>query len=337
MMLTICFLAILQTSLKSPQSQPTTLQATDAWKTVITKTGISLSLPIDLGKPVLQGTAATNPFSEEYSPKSWPGCSLKLSRQAFGKEDARDSVAVKLEDVVYNDLDLSEDRITAVAFGIRQGWPEATIEGLHKDGSAFRYLVCRTKALYFVMTLSGKELPASETVRQFSESVKLPKDVAGGNWTKLGFDEEKATFENGRVEVWSPIKFVDTDDYPDFNDDEVTGEAHEGEFGYTTYKVAIVNLLPGMEDKLDDAGIDHLIHSMFDEDEEGDKVTYGEFRTFTIDKIEFRSVTYVNDSIEGRIDVAAITNKLYLFSAVVPRGMLDSTAAKRFFSSIKIH
>jgi hypothetical protein len=285
-----------------------------------------------LGKP-----ASSTTDSETYKPKGWQGCTLKLSKQGFGKEDPEDSAAVKLEDVVYHEIDLSEDRVTGIAFGLLQGYPEVDVEGTKKNGNRFRYRVCRTKALNYVMSLSGATLPADDVVKQLFESLKLSKEPPAGNWSKWLPSPAVGKFLAGSLEAWAPSPFKASDDFPDFGETDIKGEAHESAFGYCSYTVAVVNLPPGMEEKLDDDGLDKLIHEECDEDEDGNKATYSEFKTNTVDKIQFRSTTFANDTVEGRVDCCVMLNKLYMFSVSVPRGMLESESVKRFYSSIKIH
>ncbi len=296
-----------------------------------------LSAPVIFGKPVSTGTAGKPVASESYAPSAWPGSSLKLIRFPIGKEDPNDSTAVRLEDLVYNIIDLEDDRVSKIAFGAQQGWPTLDVTGKNKDNVPFRYHVLRTNSQNYMLVLNGPTLPATEEQDQMMDSLKLPAEVGVGKWTNWAQGGESATFADGKLDVWAPYPFRKTDEYPDFEDEDITGEGHEAEFGYSTYKVAVVNLLAGMEEKLDDPGIDALIHKKFDEDDEGDRVTYGEFRNYTVDKIEFRSVTFSDDTIEGRVDIAVILGKLYMFSVAVPRGMLTSEPVAKFFSSIKIH
>ena len=337
MLSSICVLAILQTQSIVQKPLTPAQPGGPSWKSIVTKIGATISTPIDLGKPALQGASAKNPSAEAYSPKAWSGCSLKLSRRAFGKEDPDDSTAVKLEDVVYNELDLDGDRITKVSFGVLQGWPEVDVEAKKKDDTLLRYRVVRTKSLFYVVILGGSALPTSDVVNKLFGSFRLPKDVAAGKLTSWGPEPATAKLADGKLEVWTPIAFKDSDDYPDFSDDGGTGEGHAGEFGYSNYRVGIVNLPAGMEDRLDEDAVDHLIHTKFDEDDDGTKVTFGEFKSSTVGPLSYRTVTYVDDTLEGRVDIVIKDSKLYMFAVTVPRGMLNSEVVKKFFASIAIH
>jgi len=322
----ICAVSIIKTQTTSAAAPLPQL------KTVTSKTGATIAVPVDLGKPVTSSTT-----SESFKPKAWNGCTLKLTKKPFVKEDAEDSAAVKLEDVVYGELDLSDDRISSVSFGLLQGFPDVDIEGKKKDGARFRYRVCRTKSSNYIVCLTGKTFPADDVVKQVFESFRLPKEPPSGNWSKWLQTPANAKFLGGNLEAWAPTPFAASDNYPELADEDLKGEAHEAEFGYSSYTVSVVNLPSGMEDRVDDEWTDKIIHSEFDEDADGDKATYGEFKSFMSDKLGYRSTTYVNDTIEGRVDVCVFQNKFYMFSVVVPRGMLESDSVKHFFTSIKIH
>jgi len=311
--------------------------ASPHWKAVITKIGASLSVPIDLGAPSCEFGANKKPVSEAYKPAGWQGCSLRLSRRVFGKEDPDDSVAVRLEDVVFGEVDLDGGTISKVNFGLMNGWPSVDIEGKQKDNTLFRYRVCRTGSLNFVMSLAGPWLPADQTVKTLFDSFHLPKAVGAGKLPAFGPVAKAATLGDGKVDVLAPIELKDSDEIPDFGDESATGQGYSGEFGYSSYNVGIVTLPADFGGTMDDDAIDNLFKTQYGEDDDGDKVTFGEFKTLTAGGLSFRSVTYVDDTLEARVDAVVQDGKLFIFSATVPRGMLESTEAKKFFGSIKIH
>jgi hypothetical protein len=139
---------------------------------------------------------------------------------------------------------------------------------------------------------------------------------------------------DGHLSVWSPFVLAASDDVPDFGEDNVHPRAFESEFGYSSFAVYYVDLPPSLIEQYDEEGIDRFITSHYENNDDGEPVRLGKFEGYTLSDVHFRSVTYADDTIDGRVDATVKDGKFYLFAASVPRGMLESTDVKRFFSSV---
>ena len=186
------------------------------------------------------------------------------------------------------------------------------------------------------LSVKGKSLPPKAPLNHVLESFRLPKDVSPGKLAKWGPVAQEATLGKSHIAVWSPVTFSDSDDVPDFTGDEITPMGYSGEIGYTSFTVVYVEVPQSLAEQYDEDGLDKLISSKYGVNDDGGKVKFGTFTTYTSNKVNFRTVTYDDDSVQGRVDVAIQDGKLYLFAVSVPKGMLNSEDVKHFFSSIVI-
>ncbi len=307
------------------------------WKSIETKVGPSLSVPIGTGLISYPTVPQKRLSSVTLNLKGWPDCSLQVLRSEFEKdEDPADSVATKIEDKLFGLVELSEAKLSKLSYLTVSGFPAIEVEGKKDDGTVFRYRICRTNSCMFTLALSGTKMPDSASVNHVFESFKLAKDIAPGKMTSFGPTAEDAVLVKKHLTVWTPVALKETDDVPDFSGDEIKPVGFSGEFGYVSYTAVYAELTPAIVDQLDEEGIDKLIASKYGINDDGDTVKFNPFTTVTVNKLNFRSVTYDDGDIQGRVDVAVQDGKLYLFACTVPRGLLDSADVKRFYSSITI-
>jgi hypothetical protein len=306
-----------------------------AWKSIETKIGTLLYVPAELGIPTNKTKSGKRPTSEAYTPKIWPGTSIQLSAKPFSKDEtADDSDAMKLEDSIYRDVNLDGTRITRIGFRTSAGSPSIDMEGKKDDETYFRYRACRTKNRTFMLSISGKSIPDQAVLNKVLDSFKPPKDAGPGPLGKWGPVPQTVLLADGHLSVWSPFVLAASDDVPDFGEDNVHPRAFESEFGYSSFAVYYVDLPPSLIEQYDEEGIDRFITSHYENNDDGEPVRLGKFEGYTLSDVHFRSVTYADDTIDGRVDATVKDGKFYLFAASVPRGMLESTDVKRFFSSV---
>ena len=305
-------------------------------KPFVSKIGLVLETPVELGKPTLIRPSLKKVTVEEYSPKEWPGCYVRFSKMPIGAESKDDSDAVKLEDVVYNELDLEKDTITQIHFGLTDGWPSVDVSARRKDGVQFRYHIVRSKVGYFTVLVKGQNLPEEPLIKKIITKLHLPRTVAKGRLKSWGPRPTEGVLPDTNVTVWTPMRLADSDDVPDLGDDGVSGVAFSGDYGYSSYTVSIVKLTSDLEERMDEEAIDRLVHLKYQEDDDGTAVIFGHVQSVKIGNLEFRSVSYLDDSLDGRVDAVVSEGKLYVFSVTVPHGMLESDDVKHFFQSIKI-
>ena len=118
------------------------------WKSIDTKMGVQLSVTAASKIPAIKIAISKRPTVEDVAIAGWGGIPLHIERQAISKdEDASDTEATKIEDVIFKDANLDEARISKIGYLTISGWPAIDLEGVSDDGTMFRYRVCRTNAV----------------------------------------------------------------------------------------------------------------------------------------------------------------------------------------------
>jgi hypothetical protein len=334
MLLTFCVLAFIQQ--KSGSLKPLVVQPEEnsAWMQIAGKTGVSFSSPVDLGEPKSTGPDLPHTTAETYSPSSWTGTTISASRAPFGKEDPEDSEATKLEDVVYGEIDVEENPVTSIRFSVQEGWPELNLEGKKKDGTAYRYLVCRTKKENFLFSVSGKTLPSQEVLDKMFLSFRLPTETGSGSSTRCGPEPGSFKLNQGAVEVWSPVQLKRSGE--SLNEGGATGEEFDGEFGYCNYRMVVIKCPDNVLSMINQDALDDVIKQMVDEECEGDKVPSYPIKVTEISGVSYRTAVIRDGTTDGKVAVALKGNTLVMSSAWVPHGMIESEDVKHYFSSIKV-
>ncbi len=311
--------------------------AAGQWKSVETKIGVLISAPVELGLPPIKPLGLKAPPSESYSLKAWTGNWIAIHKKVIAKtEDPEDSLATKLEDVAFKEFNLGEDRISAIRFLTVAGWPALDVEGKRGVDNFIRIRVCRAKTCDYELIVAGPTTPEKDALNKLFDSFRPPKAVGAGKLTAWGPTGQTFNIGKGHISIWSPVALKDSDDVPDFSRDDVTPIGYAGEFGYLNVSVAFVELPGSMEDLYDEDAIDKLITLKFGKNDDGDEVKFSEFKTYKLGKDDCRTVTFSDDTAEGRIDVIVKEKRLYVFAASVPAGQMDCEDIKRFFTSITI-
>lgn len=334
MLLTLCALVLVQQ--KTAPLKPLVVQPEEnsGWKLISGKTGVSFTAPVELGEPKSTGPDLTHTTAETYSPSAWTGTTIKASRAAFGKEDPEDSEATKLEDVVYGDIDVEDNPVSSIRFSIQQGWPQLNLEGKMKDGTPYRYLVCRTKKENFIFSVTGKNLPASEVLDKIFESFKLPTNIGSGSANKWGPESGTYKFNQDAVEGWAPMPLKRSDD--SLNEGGAVGEEYDGEFGYCSYRMIVIKCPDNVIPMINQEALDDLIKQMVEEECEGDKIPSYGIKATDISGVAFRTAVIRDGTTDGKVAVALKGNTLVMSSAWVPHGMIESEDVKHYFSSIRV-
>ena len=334
MLLTLCAFAIIQQ--KTGTLKPLILQSDEssAWKLITGKTGVVFSAPTELGEPKSTGPDLTHTTAETYTPAAWMGTTISVSRTKFGKEDPEDSEATKLEDVIYNDIDVEENPVSSIHFRLQQGWPQLNLEGKKKDGTPYRYLVCRTKNENFMFSVTGKTLPAPDVLNKMFDSFQIPAETGTGSATKIGPEAGDAKLSGGLVELWSPVALKRSDD--SFNENGASGEEYEGGYGYSTYRIVVIKCPENMVSLVTEEALDEFIKQSVEEECEGDKVPTYPIKLETIGGVHFRTAAIRDGTTDGKVAVSLKGNILIMCAAWVPHGLIDCEDVKHLFSSIRM-
>ena len=334
MLLTLCALALIQQKIAPLKPLVVQPEENSGWKLVSGKTGVSFSAPVELGEPKSTGPDLTHTTAETYSPSAWAGTTIKASRAVFGKEDAEDSEATKLEDVVYGEIDVEDNPVSSIRFSLQQGWPQLNLEGKMKDGNPYRYLVCRTKKENFIFSISGKTLPPAEVLNKLFESFHLPPELGTGPLIKCGPEPGAFKMSQGTVEGWAPLQLKRSDD--SLNEGGAVGEEFDGDFGYSNYQMVVIKCPDNVVSLINQEAMDDIIKQMVDEECEDDKIPPYSIKVTDINGIRFRTALIRDGTTDGKVAVALKGNTLIMSAAWVPHGLIESEDVKHYFSSIKV-
>src|SRR5579862_6350292 len=230
-------------------------QVPAGWQTVRSKIGTSFAAPADTRlkfeindlPPGRKSDGTATPGGPPTCEGYWSDsnkCNLILWTSPIPKdENADDPVVVKLEDVVYDQVDLAKNKLSAIAYSVKNGWPTLDADVDPKAGETIttggvslnvtpetgpvHYCVSRTKSATYEVVIYGNL--DKEDRQRVLDSLSLPKDAGQGDLTEWGPEAKEQELADARVSVWSPIEFKEVKD-PE--DDSPDSKSYAAEFGY---------------------------------------------------------------------------------------------------------
>jgi len=335
-LLTVITLLVFSQASHAPAKKAKAIVLSSPWKTIVTKVGVSLSLPTDSGLISSNLPATKRVAQDTVTPKKWVGCKLQVAKKPFAKdEDPTDSDATKLEDFAFEEIDLESSILASLRYTTWSGFPAIELQGKDEDGNPFRFKICRSSSCYYECQLTGG-MPEVAVLDHVFQSVTIPKDVTPGKSKSWGPVAQDNVLIKKHLSVWSPMPLTASDDLLDFTGDEVKQYGFGGEFGYSAYNVVVAEIPQELQDRYDEDTLDKLVVSKFSINDDGEHVKLGAFSNLLRGGATFRAMTYSDGDIQSRVEIAYSNGKLYLFWAVVPKGLLEGNDVKHFFDNIAI-
>jgi hypothetical protein len=338
-------------------------QTPSEWKTTQTGMGLSMDAPGDtrlnfvIGGPVpgaKPGVAAAPVTCEGYFCDNSKSHIIFTKLQIPKDEDAKDSDAVRLENVVYNQVHLEKDKVTAIRYSVTQGWPTVDLDisaatgatlttggvtcVVAADTGIIHYRVCRAKTEDFEVVIYGS-IPKDDR-QKVLDSITLPKETGKGDLTEWGPVAQDQSLSDSHVDVWTPIKFREDKDTQEESGPDA--RRFKAEFSYIRLYIEVVPLPDEAADQIDDAALDEILKAVpraegTEDGQQKTKAKLDDIQSYTSDLDRFRYLTYSEGTEDSRVDVAIKNNVMYLFFISVPHGMFESRDIKKFIASYRIH
>ena len=336
-MLNALSLLLVCTSAQVHPKKPIPPKVPAPWRTVTTPVGFTISVPTGAGVVSSTLSPQKRPEQANLTIKGWSNCTVSVSRKSIGKdEDSNDSDATKLEDFAFEQIDIESATLSSISYGVASGYPALELQGKDEEGANFRLRVIRTSSIYYELLVSGSTRPEKSVLDHVYASLSAPKEVTPGKLKTWGPTPQDCVVVKKHLSVWCPVPLTNSDDLLDFNGEQVKQIGLGGDFGYSAYNIVYAEIPQELHDRYDEDTLDKLIVSKFSVNDDGEHVKLGSFSTVNHGNIAFRTTSYSDGDIQSRVEIGFGNGKLYLFWAVVPKGLLGSDDVKHFFESITI-
>lgn len=338
----------------------TNLHRPAVWRQVVTKIGAFVQLPPDLTlasvdrspeSQIVDGKWVGLRGAETYQSKDGKRGFALAQMPIPSDEEAKESVATKIEDIVFKQLVLGEDKLSAIRYRARQGWPtldmdvavapdrKLPIGGKLADvptAYPLRYLVYRTDTTYFVAQIFGG---VAMTDRQkIVDSFRLPKEAGSGRFETWGPLPSKQVMFDSHVELWTLGELKEVKDAQD-NNKGPQDKTLQIEFGYVSLTVDSRALPKGYGAEMGEDGLDEMLKTVAQDardPDDKDELSFSDFKTYNSNLTNFRFVTVRDGTLDARIDAGVKGDTAYFFTLYVPHGMLDSPEIKKVIASYTI-